>query len=87
MGEENLEQLDELQEQPVEAAPEVEETPEEEAPEESLPEKAVINNENVINSLGLDGPEVDVVEEVSEVEVMVKQGKNKFIVGRELLEV
>lgn len=83
MGEEGLDQLNELQEQPV-----IEETTEEvveEAPE--LSGKAVINNNNVIQSLGLEGPEVEVVEEISDVEVKVKQGKNEFIVGKELLEV
>lgn len=47
----------------------------------------VIIDEAVVESLGLDGNEVDFVEQVSEVEVKVRQGDKEFVVSSEVLGV
>jgi len=48
-------------------------------------EKAIISSELVIKSLGLESPEVEIVEVVSPVEVKIQQNGKQFIVGSELL--
>lgn len=78
MGEENLEQLDELQEETTQEAQEA---------SQELSGKATINSPRVVEALGLEDAQVEIVEEISEVEVKVKQGKNEFVIGRESLEV
>jgi len=46
----------------------------------------VIQNQLVIDQLGLDGGEVELVEVLSEHESLVRQGDKQFVVGSDLLK-
>ena len=55
------------------------------APSDDGPQQATITNQNVLNALGLEDPNVEVVRSLSESEVVVKQGDKEFVVGVEVI--
>ena len=60
--------------------------PKEEKVEEKEEKRLSLKFESTVKALGLDGPEVKVVEDISQFEIKVRQGEKEFVVGRTLVE-